>query len=214
MRKTDIHVASETHGTALHIACSEGNIDAVRLLYHDADVGTPLQEAVRARITLSSELDCLVRYLIDDAKADVDFIGHRDCALNIACLYSSSSIVNLLLEKHANPNSPDDQGRYAIHFAAMQAILDGGGDMAKKDKLGRTALHWAANGGIRDIVEFVYYLIPQSLDEEDSDCWTPLMCGCACIWCFGLSATFYLDFRLRRDDQFPTQARCTYKQEG
>lgn len=73
-------------------------------------------------------------------------------------------------------------GRMPIHLAALngmrnfEVILENGGDINAKDKMGRTALHFAAQLGHRQVVEKIISLVSDktAIDAPDIDGWTPL----------------------------------------
>jgi ankyrin repeat protein len=67
-----------------------------------------------------------------------------------------------LLERGASPNVPDPQGWTAVHQAAsrgnfrmMEAVLNAGGDIAKRDKQGQTPLAVAITAGRGQLVQLM-----------------------------------------------------------
>jgi ankyrin repeat protein len=191
-KKAELNITGGKNGSPLHIACYQSNLELVRILAAaDADVnlvdplvGTPLQSACCCqRSSYEKETqESIIRYLINEAKADVTtFGGLYGCVLNAACGRSTPEMVKLILEKGAKIDVKDGMGRVAIHFAVarsmenFQLILDAGGDVEARDKMGRTALHWAAIGGLVDVVARVISLSRGLVDQADNDGWTPLL---------------------------------------
>ncbi|KAF2237417.1 hypothetical protein EV356DRAFT_530139 [Viridothelium virens] len=72
-------------------------------------------------------------------------------------------------------------GRLPIHFAACQyidnfkIIVETGGDLTARDRMQRTALHWAAqHGSLRVVQHILWALGSKAVDEGDIGGWTPL----------------------------------------
>ncbi|KAI1474286.1 ankyrin repeat-containing domain protein, partial [Daldinia eschscholtzii] len=127
------------------------------------------------------DLETLIRYLINqgaNVNARSYYVGSP---LAAAALGTKSSIVEMLLEKEVAVDSEDGLGRRPIHFAALhsianfQAIVKAKADIEAKDKLSRSALHWAAQAGHVEVIKHIIQLNPQiDIDQRDIDGWTPL----------------------------------------
>lgn len=85
----------------------------------------------------------------------------KSYALNRAAVYNEAGMVRLLLERGANPNVQNSEGdtplicatKYAGgHAATVRALIEGGTDLAIKDKDGKTALDYAKAQGQRDAI--------------------------------------------------------------
>jgi len=64
-----------------------------------------------------------------------------------------------LLGQGASPNVPDDEGWTAVHQAAsrgnermLRAVVDAGGDLKRRDRLGRTPRDVAAAAGRKKLI--------------------------------------------------------------
>lgn len=165
----------------------------------DSLLGTPLQALclrnLRPFHSEPSLVEKMFRYLLDEDEehpkagpknigADVTVKGGMlGFAINAAALSDTPNIINLILEqKGATVDVRNDMGHMPIHFAAFngmpnfEIMLDKGGDIWAKDKLGRTALHWAAYAGRFQVVEKIISLLDDktAVDAPDIDGWTPL----------------------------------------
>lgn len=191
-KKVKINIVGGKYGGPLHIACRMCDLELVKILVDagaDVDLigssaaGTPIQSACQCWDPYEKEMqESIIRYLVNEAKADVTTIGGpQGCALNAACGWSTPDIVKLILEKGSKIDVENELGRVAIHFAAtkslehFQLILEAGADVEARDKMGRTALHWATMGGMIDIVKHILSLSSGLVDQADIDGWTPLL---------------------------------------
>ncbi|KAF4451628.1 hypothetical protein F53441_5484 [Fusarium austroafricanum] len=161
--------------------------------------GTPLQALCFSSLEdedgSQASQEHIFRYLLDQDKehpfirpkerrADVTIkAGFFSFAINTAALAKGPTIIDLILEQEgATVDVRDDTGRMPIHFAALngirnfETILAKGGDIHAKDKLGRTALHCAAQAGRFQVVQKIVLLLDDkaSIDTPDIDGWTPL----------------------------------------
>lgn len=192
-KKANLNPVGCKLGGPLHIACRRANVEFVEILVQaGADVnlvsnsvaGNPLQAAARCWDGIRSQevQEKIIRYLINEAKADVTVLGGmQGCALNAICGWAGVEMVKLLLEKGAKTDVIDEMGRTVIHYAAMknlenlQHIVSIGVEIDAEDYMGRSAMHWAVVSGSLEVVERVLSLSRRLLDQPDNDGWTPLL---------------------------------------
>lgn len=192
-KKAKLEITGTMYGSPLHIACRRALMDTIKVLVeagagvNDVQptiVGNPIQAAARCWYGRKEGdiQDRVIRYLIEEGKADVKVTGGlHGCALNAVCGWATAEMVKLLLEKGAKVDVADSQGRVAMHYAAVQSlehflpIISAGADIEVKDKMERSVLHWAALGGKIDVIERVLYLSRSLADQPDVDGWTPLL---------------------------------------
>lgn len=202
-KKANLNSDAGKFGGPLHVACRYQNFEAIEMLVQaGADVnlvtpgtsGTPLQSAARCwNVVASRDMqEKMIRYLLDEAKADVNVVGGmQGCALNAVCGWASADMVSLLLKNGAKTDVVDEMGRAVIHYAAMQSLenlqqmISAGVEVNTKDAMGRSAMHWAVVSGSLEVVERVYSLSRRLLDQPDNDGWTPLLWaarGCVTVY--------------------------------
>jgi ankyrin repeat protein len=200
-----VNSVSRIHGSALHIACSLANKNLVRLLVgKGADVnltvssvaGTPLQSSILCLNKPSfaargddsdsagggnDDVAAIVDFLINSG-ADVSKVGGQfGTTVAATALNGSAPLLTSILDKGARPNVPDPMGRLPIHLASVHGadhfgiLLDADGDVFIRDKVGRTALHWAAQGGLVSVVERILDIAGDDIvDQPDVNDWTAL----------------------------------------
>ncbi|KAK4665339.1 hypothetical protein QC763_401040 [Podospora pseudopauciseta] len=197
--KAKINTVGSTWGGPLHIACWRMNLDMIRFLVAngaDANMidnsrGVPLLIAMTEHqegedVTLEMKT-AVVRYLIEEAKADVTVRGgmYFITVLNGACMQPDADLLQYILDQDtvdSDINTAGFNGCRPIHFATYQSlehvskVLARGADINACDKLGRTTLHTAVASGRPDVVEKILSLTgSRYINETDRDGWTPLM---------------------------------------
>ncbi|KAK0609798.1 Alpha-latroinsectotoxin-Lt1a [Lasiodiplodia hormozganensis] len=106
--------------------------------------------------------------------------GSYGCALSSACFWSSEGVIAWLLKHGARVRTKDHAGRRPIHFAAYRntsifsQICEAGGDVAARDKVGRSVLHIAVQSGSAALVKRILEKDPSLLHARDKDNWAPL----------------------------------------
>lgn len=183
----NVNFADKKGRTALHLACSKGNVSIAKILIdRGANVRqwdnekklTPLHCAAGA-----SSPEC-VKLLIESG-ACVNAGIEKRSALHLAIEKKAIECVELLLKSGANPNTPQVYTETPLHTAAsfghvecMQLLLNYGADV--RSQFGRrrlTALHLAAED---DYVDCVKLLLEHDaeVDARDVDDKTPLHLAC------------------------------------
>jgi ankyrin repeat protein len=193
-RQANVNLGSHLYGTPLYLACRESTVAMVRQLVKagaEVDIalpgalGTPLQAAVLRRGYFNEGSTKLIHYLVNEANADVNRTGGSyGTVLAAATLQGSPTLVPFLLEKKAAPGLADGMGRLPLHMAMLhelepvKLIHDAGADLGARDKTGRSVLHWAAQGGSAEVVDYVLQLLGDNdefdIDDRDNDGWTAL----------------------------------------
>ncbi|KAL2085161.1 hypothetical protein ACEWY4_018481 [Coilia grayii] len=166
-----VHQQQADRSTALHLACTQGAIEAVKLMLcanlHGDDIinmrdganQTPLHRA-----TIFDHVD-LAEYLISKG-ADIDCIDCKGLSpLLLATSCGAWRAVAFLLSKGANVNIKDKEGRNFLHLATFQpkGLKNIPEDILQmtavrellcgEDNEGCTPLHYACRLGIHDSVK-------------------------------------------------------------
>ena len=125
-----------------------------------------------------------VTRLLSSGMVDVNCIKgeYHSTPLWVASFMGKKKVVELLLERGADPDETDINGRTPLWVAAnsgktdvVQMLLDGGADPNKTDNHGKTPLWMAAtwDNGHKDVVKL---LLDRGVDPNTADIsgWTPL----------------------------------------
>ena len=158
-----VNAKTKQYTTALMLASSKGNIDAINILLSagadhaiaDADGDSCIHYAVRG--------DCRKEVLqsIVDKGADVNATNNKNITpLMLASTKGNVDAVNLLLSAGADQTIEDDTGYTWIHYAVfgdcrkevLQSIVDLGAKVNAKTKQNTTALMLASRKGNIDAI--------------------------------------------------------------
>ena len=124
-----------------------------------------------------------VKIILSSFMVDVNCVFKRDfrsTPLLMASKRGCEEVVQLLLDRGADPNKASEDGCTPLHRAAwrgdkdvVQLLLDGGADPNKADEHGWTPLHCAARHSRKDVVRL---LLKRGADpnKKDEDGETPL----------------------------------------
>ena len=190
----DPNIASPVYGGPLHMACKRRAHDIAKaLVAAGADVGlviegvfgTPVQCCTMAPDDGDPGDDesgiTMIEFLLSRGADPTSVGGALGCAASVACWRGSSHLLSFLLRCGASVSPSDPMGRLPIHFASVRGeeqlrlVVDAGGDVLARDRAGRTALHWAAQGGDVDALKRVLSLTgDEAVDQPDVGGWTAL----------------------------------------
>jgi ankyrin repeat protein len=185
-------------GSILHIAVSRGDLSIVKLLVESgAELDTVDPEYGESLLYTAldtgemAKLKAMVRYLVDGAKVPINKLGGdqfsypiiRAANLARSSSDSSASVLNFLIQRKANLNVADSQGRRAVHVAsaswwddALRLLAKAGAETDVRDALGRKPIHFAASASWDDSFAYLVDEYPDAdINEADHDGWTPLM---------------------------------------
>jgi len=106
-------------------------------------------------IAAASGHENIVKYLMEEQKADVNRANHKsETALHWAAGNGHVSVVQYLIEKNIDVNKVDESNRTALHWAAendhvnvVQYLIEKNIDVNKANYNGETALHVAVGKG-------------------------------------------------------------------
>ncbi|XP_031618662.1 transient receptor potential channel pyrexia [Contarinia nasturtii] len=183
----DVNCMDNKGRSALHLACSTGNVCIVKLLinrgalvnrWDHAMKITPLHCACNA-----CSVEC-VKCLINN-KAHVNAGIEKRSALHIAVEKNSITCVEFLLKNGANPNTPQVYTETPLHTAAalgniqcMKLLLAYGADVRSQfGKKRMTALHLAAQDDYTDCVKMLLEH-GANVNAKNVDGKTPLHLAC------------------------------------
>jgi ankyrin repeat protein len=191
----DIESSHGILGTPLHTASAFANLEAVGLLLKKGvnvnaiggDHESPLYSAVSHWQQSSFEV---IGLLMSRGANPRHRGGRWGNALNAAVVLDSplaSEATECLFKYGVSLQESDDQGRTALHIAAVVGNLDLLKDflerepdgLTRKDKQGRTILHHAAARGRQDVVSYILGMKDTATcHDPDDDGWTPLHWAC------------------------------------
>ncbi|KAI0528210.1 ankyrin repeat-containing domain protein [Xylaria bambusicola] len=175
----------------LHRACRDSDFAVAKMLVeHGADVnrdsvsghGTPLMAVCLPYSKYLDGTDKIIYHLLElgvDVNVRSRYVGNPLAAAALAC---RPEIVRALLDRGAAYDGEDEMRRKPIHFAALNGeenfrIIEErvGNEIGAFDVLGRSVLHYAAQGGRLRVIKRIFELLPNlDVDTRDIDGWTPL----------------------------------------
>lgn len=174
----EVNAKDEDGRTAYIMACDRGNIETANvLLKAGAEDSLPMAaargdlEAVKAFIAKGVD--------INTREKNYD----QDTALTFASNLGHTEIVKYLLEKGANVNLSDANGRTPLWYASgvdnfenVKLLINAGADVNKRPKNGETAIIRAACNGQTETIKLLLAKKANINDKTDENI-TPLMCA-------------------------------------
>ncbi|KAI0539493.1 putative ankyrin repeat protein [Xylaria digitata] len=185
-------------GSILHLAVSKGSINIVKLLVNSGadresvhpEYGESLLYTALS-IEDDSNLEKIVRYLVDEAKVPINQPGGElgypiiRIAERARSKHASSvKMLKFLIRRKVQVNVTDSQGRRAVHFACasqyddgLKALVNARADIEAQDRFGRKPIHFAAAVPSTKCIDFLLDKIHDinSVNVADHDNWTPLL---------------------------------------
>nr|CAB3221759.1 ankyrin repeat domain-containing protein 26 [Phallusia mammillata] len=177
LKKGDVNQLDKENRTPLHLACSNGKIDAIIMLagQHgcnlnlcDNDKRSPLMILVQCQF-----YNCMNVLLQKDADVNLSDIN-GNTALHLAASIPSSDLCISLIDYHADVHAKNKDGSTPLHLASSAAesenviktLLDDGAQINAKENNGKTPLMLAASRGHLEVVKD---LLSQGADSSLRD---------------------------------------------
>lgn len=126
----NINERDEFDNTALALACSLGNKDAVEFLIHNGGVTDDCfgeSDLSIFHLAVNSNNADLVRYLagLRTVSDIIDFQNNNGItALQLAIRYGNTEMIQVFTDSHADVTLQDSSGKTALHYAVMSGDLD------------------------------------------------------------------------------------------
>lgn len=141
----------------------KGTVDQIEVLYKENPeiINTPNESGFSPLILACySGNETVATFLID--KANIDFVSNEGTALMAAVVKGNVKLVNLLLEKKANPNLTNKQGVTALIYAVqfknaemIRLLLEHNASKSQLDTDGKTAFEYAVFAGDETIINLL-----------------------------------------------------------
>ncbi|XP_044178516.1 transient receptor potential cation channel subfamily A member 1 homolog [Acropora millepora] len=178
----DLRAKDDEDRTPIHLACIEGNIDAVLVLLEHVKNSENLRHMDEYG---STPLHCAVTYsdakvvkALLDAGADLRAKDHvKRTPIHLACTEGNIDVLQVLLEHVKNSENlrhVDEYGSTPLHCAVtcsdgkvVKALLDAGADLRAKDHVKRTPIHLACIEGNIDVMQVLLEHVENSENGYD-----------------------------------------------
>ncbi|KAL6887054.1 putative ankyrin repeat protein [Trichoderma evansii] len=190
-----INVFGPSFGSILHLAVNRGAVGLVKLLIDsgaDYEAVDPKYGASLLYTALgirnSSELQRMVKYLVDEVKVPINKLGGElgypiIRAADITDYTDSLKMLKFLIRRKAQLDVTDSQGRRAVHFACamwyaggIKLLVEAGAEVDVKDMFGRMPIHFAASASSNNCIEYLLDMYKHvDINTADYDGWTPLL---------------------------------------
>ncbi|CAH2278111.1 ankyrin repeat domain-containing 26-like isoform X4 [Pelobates cultripes] len=180
LKKQDINQQDKANRTPLHLACANGQSDAVTLLVEsnakvnlcDTDNRSPLMKAIQCQQESCASI--LLGHNADPNVVD----NNGNAALHFAARIPSISIASQLLEHGADINAPTKEGCTPLMLAVIENneemvefLIKEGANVNSKDVNERTPLMFAASNGHNELVKILLHN-DADISTQDEKGWT------------------------------------------
>lgn len=184
------------NGAPLHQACRYTSMEMAKtLIDNGADVNLSHDDGLVSKAPIfyactregdhfAPEKDDLIKYLLEEAGADITGKEYESNPIHLASLACSGDLIKLFIRHGVDTQLRDEIGRKPVHMAcynslgALEALNPSDQEFAARDKLGRVPLHFAVLSGQLGLLEHVLERSKSAgldIDVTDSDGWTPLL---------------------------------------
>lgn len=173
--KQFVNVADNASNTALHVAALRACADEVRLLLARGALLWWRNDWMRTPLHIASSAgnEIMVREMLADRwTGGIGVLNYQDrigaTALHCATASASVRVVVILLDCGADVSIEDEQGRTALHYAAIasahlcEILLGRGADANARCKANKTALDYAASTHTEESRSIVHLLSSRS----------------------------------------------------
>lgn len=171
----DVNREGGKYGTAIQAVAIYGHVEIVRLpIQYGANL--KVQGGELGKLDALSGMCMIERVSSTTTKP---YLGPRrqngnyETALQAACVTGNFEIVRLLLANGADPSDKDEYRRTPLHRASYEEVVDllleQGTNINLKDRLGGTALCWAASYGYRGLLGLLTQMAPELTRKTPRD---------------------------------------------
>jgi ankyrin repeat protein len=159
----------------LHVEAAFGSVECLQTLLEAGAPASQQDPDGRSAIHYAAaggNTEC-ASLLID---ANYDLVSVRDrsgcTALHLAAQYGHGHLISFLLGSMADANARNVYGQTPLHLVtsamALQALLEGGGDLGAVDSQGFLPIHCAAASSSMDVLQNIVYNHPVHINSTDS----------------------------------------------
>ncbi|KAH6603971.1 hypothetical protein Trco_007417 [Trichoderma cornu-damae] len=193
----NVNAFGPSFGSVIHLAVTKGVVSFVKFLIDsgaDCEAVDPKYGASLLYTALGieghSELQKMVRYLVDEAKVPINKLGGelgypiiKAADMTRTNYTTGINMLKFLIRRKAQLNVTDSQGRRAVHLACtsrrdggIKCLFKAGAEVDIKDKFGRMPIHFAASSPSDNCIKYLLEMNKHTdINAADHDNWTPLL---------------------------------------